>query len=90
MNNRQLNRDVPAGVTGRVRSAASGLHKPTGMTARRSAVGRFVGARKPKPAVEEKPATPQPYSPPSFLGMFELPADSSERVKSVVRGQDDD
>ncbi|WP_162788769.1 hypothetical protein [Amycolatopsis albispora] len=89
MGNRQLNYDVPAGATRRVRSAASGLHKPAGLTARRSAVGRFGADRTPEPTAEEKPATPEPYSLPTFLGMFDLPADSSERVKAVVRGQDD-
>lgn len=43
------------------------------------------GIRRPEPAPDEPS---KPYSLPSFLGMFDLPADASETVKAVVRGRD--
>ncbi|OOC07282.1 hypothetical protein [Amycolatopsis azurea] len=98
MSSEQQKYDLPAGVTGRVRSAASGLYKPSPVRskkARQPVTGRFVpgvkaglanhGIRRPEPIADE---TPEPYSLPSFLGMFDLPADASESVKAVVRGQD--
>jgi hypothetical protein len=80
------------------------LYKPSAVTAKKRSTkpiaGHFglgvktvpasrSGVRKPGPAAEKPAAKPEPYSLPSFLGMFDLPADSSERVKAVVRGQDD-
>ncbi|GAB3704967.1 hypothetical protein GCM10027598_05620 [Amycolatopsis oliviviridis] len=88
MSSEQQKYDLPAGEAGRARSAVLGLYKP-------SATARFSpgmktrlaghGIRRPEPVADE---TSKPYSPPSFLGMFDLPADASERVKAVVRGQD--
>ncbi|MBB5854252.1 hypothetical protein ACFQ05_13160 [Amycolatopsis umgeniensis] len=92
MNSEQRECDPPAEETGRARSAVLGLDKPS---ARKPVTGRFTpgtkprlaghGIRRPEPVEDE---ASKPYSPPSFLGMFDLPADASERVKAVVRGQD--
>jgi hypothetical protein len=104
MSSGRQKRDTPTGATGRARSAASGLHKPLAVMAKKKTMkpvtGKFGigaktvlaghgGVRKPGPTVEKKPETQEPYPLPSFLGMLDLPADSSERVKAVVRGQDD-
>ncbi|WP_125797883.1 hypothetical protein [Amycolatopsis sp. WAC 01416] len=94
MSSEQQECDLPAGETGRARSAASGLYKPsaarTKPAARRFSPGVKTGLagqgiRRPEPVADEPS---KPYSLPPFLGMFELPADASERVKAVVRGQD--
>ncbi|WP_410601676.1 hypothetical protein [Amycolatopsis sp. lyj-90] len=92
MSSEQQECDLPAGETGRARSAVLGPYKPSAMKA---VTGRFSpgmktrlaghGIRRPEPVEDE---TSKPYSPPSFLGMFDLPADASESVKAVVRGQD--
>ncbi|MFF0147934.1 hypothetical protein ATK36_4470 [Amycolatopsis sulphurea] len=52
-------------------------------------VARLGLRRSAAPPAEETTAPEKPYSLPSFLGMFELPADASERVKDVVRGRAD-
>lgn len=75
-----------------------GLYKPSVARTKkitRPATGRFSpgaktgltahGIRRPEPVTDE---SSKPYAPPSFLGMFDLPADASESVKAVVRGQD--
>ncbi|MFD6072495.1 MULTISPECIES: hypothetical protein [Amycolatopsis] len=98
MSSEQQECDLPAGETGRARSAVFGLYKPSAartkritrpVTGRVSPAGKTGltahGIRRPDSATDE-PSTP--YSPPSFLGMFDLPADASENVKAVVRGQD--
>ncbi|GAB3504470.1 hypothetical protein GCM10027521_59630 [Amycolatopsis cihanbeyliensis] len=100
----QHKHDAPTGMSGRTRSAASGLYKPSAFTPKKKArlvagksgvgvktalAGR-TGVRKPAPSAPADPAAQGPYPSPSFLGIFDLPADSSERVKTVVRGQDDD
>jgi len=90
--------DLPAGEAGRVRSAASGLYKSPSARAKKvkqPVTGRVSpgvktglagqGIRRPEP-VSGEPS--KPYSLPSFLGMFDLPADASETVKAVVRGRD--
>lgn len=90
--------DLPAGETGRVRSAASGLYKSSAARTKKvkqPVTGRVSpgvktgltghGIRRPEPAPDEPS---KPYSLPSFLGMFDLPADASETVKAVVRGRD--
>ncbi|GAB2757022.1 hypothetical protein [Amycolatopsis magusensis] len=99
MSNKQRNHHEPDGSTDRARSAASGLYrrvatekKPKSVSGRfglgpRTVVAGHGGIRKPEPVTEAESG--KPYSPPSFLGMFELPADSSERVKAVVRDQDE-
>ncbi|HEY2063706.1 hypothetical protein [Amycolatopsis sp. NBC_01480] len=93
----------PTGTAGRSRAAASGLRKPTVATVKKAVkpvAGRLHEALKTvdagRPRVRKPVATPpakkppvsEPYAPPSFLGMFELPHDSSERVKAVVRGRE--
>ncbi|KZB81598.1 hypothetical protein [Amycolatopsis regifaucium] len=92
MNSEQQECDLPAGETGRARSAASGRYQSSAVKAKRAtkpATGRTKltghGIRRPEPVANE---TSEPHSLPSFLGMFDLPADASERVKAVVRDQD--
>ncbi|GAA4553051.1 hypothetical protein GCM10023192_84390 [Amycolatopsis samaneae] len=105
MGSEQPKRDEPTVVTGRTHTAI-GLRKPQRVTSRSKAVqpvpttvrrvlkaaqaGR-LGVRKPVagPSSREAEAA-KPYPPPSFLGMFDLPADAAGRVKDVVRGRDDD
>ncbi|MFD5090019.1 hypothetical protein ACFWMR_05430 [Amycolatopsis thailandensis] len=83
MSSEQQKYDLPAGVTGRVRSTSSGLRKPRAMKA-----GKFGLGMKTVLVGQDANEPTKPYSPPSFLGMFDLPADASENVKAVVRGQD--
>ncbi|OXM43757.1 hypothetical protein [Amycolatopsis alba] len=81
MNSDQQECDLPAGEIGRARSAVLGLRSSRGVKTRLAG----HGIRRPEPVADEPS---KPYSPPSFLGMFDLPADASERVKAVVRGQE--
>lgn len=89
MSSKQRKSDLPAGATGRVRSAVSGLRKPSAGRPKKTVLAGHGGVSRLEPVEDETPASEsKPYSLPPFLGMFDLPADSSERVKAVVRGQD--
>lgn len=74
-----------SGVPGKVHRATSAQFQKSVRTAK---AGRIRINTPVKPPASE-PAAEKPYAPPAFLGMFELPPDSSERAKAVVRGRDD-
>jgi hypothetical protein len=98
MSSGRQKRDTPTGATGRARSAASGLHKPLAVMAKKKTMkpvtGKFGigaktvlaghgGVRKPGPTVEKKPETQEPYPLPSFFG----DARSSRRLVRACEGR---
>ncbi|WP_147397349.1 hypothetical protein [Amycolatopsis panacis] len=100
MSGRQGDHGAPIGASRRRRVSAAGVRAPKRIESEpvtatvsvdvTAAQAARLGLRKPAaPPDEETTAPEKPYSLPSFLGMFELPADASERVKDVVRGRAD-